>query len=348
MGGSSTSPTPYQPSNQAGADQSYQSLVSNASPWASALPSQVIPGLNSAATATQNNPYFGQALSGAQSAAGQATNTVAPGQFAGSAATGALGSMGTGLAGQTSQGGTLAPADLQMILNAIPGLTGGMGAANRVLQNGFDPQNAMYNRESQRSSDAANANNAMNGLAGSPYGAGVANEAATNFNIDWQNNQLGRQISALGAYGGEQKNVAENLTGLNSNAVGSYNALNAGAVSNFATAGGAAGQAYTTSSDLGRAGLNTTLSGGQAPSNVFLDQQNANISALGALASGASQSFSPTQGLVADQANYLNIGQSATAGAQTAVKENNATASAFGAALGQLGGVALRAAMGGF
>jgi len=39
----------------------------------------------------------------------------------------------------------------------------------------------------------------MSGVGTSPYGAGTANTALTNFDLDWQNRQLDRQTSAAGA-----------------------------------------------------------------------------------------------------------------------------------------------------
>jgi len=67
------------------------------------------------------------------------------------------------------------------------------------MMSGFDPQSALFNRGQQRTMDRANALNAMSGVGTSPYGAGTANTALTNFDLDWQNRQLGRQTSAAGA-----------------------------------------------------------------------------------------------------------------------------------------------------
>lgn len=66
-----------------------------------------------------------------------------------------------------------------------------------ILNTGFDPQNALYNRTQQQVLDQSNAINSMNGIAGTPYGAGVTGGTMSNFNIDWQNNQLSRQLQAL-------------------------------------------------------------------------------------------------------------------------------------------------------
>ena len=82
---------------------------------------------------------------------------------------------------------------------------GGQGAENLygmgqgIMMSGFDPQSALFGRGQQRTMDRANALNAMSGVGTSPYGAGTANTALTNFDLDWQDRQLGRQTSAAQA-----------------------------------------------------------------------------------------------------------------------------------------------------
>ena len=69
------------------------------------------------------------------------------------------------------------------------------GAAQQTLNTAYDPQNALYAQQYQQNQDQANVVNAQNGVSGTPYGAGVVNQADTNFNIDWQNAQLQRQAT---------------------------------------------------------------------------------------------------------------------------------------------------------
>ena len=76
-------------------------------------------------------------------------------------------------------------------MNTIPNM------ASAVFNTSFDPQSSLYARTLQQTTDAARANAAAAGLATTPYGVGLVNQATNNFNIDWQNNQLQRQ--ALGA-----------------------------------------------------------------------------------------------------------------------------------------------------
>lgn len=84
-------------------------------------------------------------------------------------------------------------------------------AGGQVYQTALDPQSALYNRSVQQLQDQTGATNSMYGLGNSAAGAGVANQALSNFNIDWQNQQLQRQLQgiqgltgaaqAAGAYG---------------------------------------------------------------------------------------------------------------------------------------------------
>ncbi len=80
--------------------------------------------------------------------------------------------------------------------------TGLMGAGQNILNTSQDPQNALYDRTLQQVQDQARAANSAAGLGMSGVGAGAEDQAVNNFNIDWQNNQLGRQIQgAQGASG---------------------------------------------------------------------------------------------------------------------------------------------------
>ncbi|MFT4068920.1 hypothetical protein [Paraburkholderia sp.] len=76
-----------------------------------------------------------------------------------------------------------------------------LSAGQNVYNLALDPQNALYNRTVQQLQDQTGATNSMYGLGSSAAGAGVANQALSNFNIDWQNNQLSRATQGLQAYG---------------------------------------------------------------------------------------------------------------------------------------------------
>lgn len=398
-------PAGYQPTWQAGADQGFQTTVQDSMPWASQLPSSVIPQFQDLVGQVQNNPYYPGAQAGAEGVAALAGNTVAPRMF--DAAEGLYGqgmlSMGAGLpmmdqlkyGGDTSfqQGQVLsgratdlmnpaviaafkaAPGVLQSgmgkandawqaSMGAIPYLTGGMPEAQQLLETGFDPQGALYDREFQKMQDQQNAINAMYGVSGSAYGAGVAGDSARNFNLDWQDRQLGRQLSALGGFGQHQASVTGNLTNLvntggnqynnlSSGAVGNYNNLLSGATDRFGRLADTASTAlnrgvdnqrlnYATGADIwsglnrtgmdllggasahGTDALNTLYTSSQLPSQTYLGNIDSQIAALNALTSGTTSALQPNMQILDALSNYMQLGQNATRNAQNATQMNNA------------------------
>lgn len=69
--------------------------------------------------------------------------------------------------------------------------------ANSILNTAFDPQSALYNQLQNQVSQQAAAANASAGLGGSAYGASTTANALSNFDINWQNQQLARQAQGL-------------------------------------------------------------------------------------------------------------------------------------------------------
>jgi hypothetical protein len=127
-----------------------------------ALGASVLPQAGQTTQNLVNNPFAPQAIQGAQTAAGMGT-------------AGATTNFNTGM-------------------SLVP-------YAQQILNTGMDPQNALYAQQLQQTRDQSNVNNAQAGVAETPYGAGVTNQAVTNFNIDWLNNELSRQTQAAGAAG---------------------------------------------------------------------------------------------------------------------------------------------------
>jgi hypothetical protein len=361
MSSGQNAPTPYQPANQPGADASYQQGASQLANAGSALYGQVAPQLSQISSAVQNNPYQAQALAGAQQAAGTAINTVAPQQLAGAAADSSLAGMSAAAGQQANSqaqsylpsataGLQYAPGMIPQTQAQIPGTTQPLiNAGNQVLQTGFDPQGALYTQQFQQQQDQQNAAAAMNGVAGSPYAAGLSNDANMRFNTNWQNNQLQRQLQALSGAGTAFGQADTNLEGLQSTGVNDFNALTSGAVNNASNlistgfnAQNAGAQTAiagnSAASQLGTDALNTEAGAAQLPSDVYLQQQQADLAAIGAQISGTNASTATTQQAVADQGNYLNIGQTATAGADQAAQINNQQANAQAAGFGQLFG----------
>jgi hypothetical protein len=269
---------PYQERGQGQADQNYQSLFGSQQPWAQGAPGQIIPNLYADASAIQNNPYAAGAQQGANQFGAWATGTGAPQMQAGS----------TSL---NQQGGQLA--------GAIPG----------VLQQGNDPQNALYNQTSQQTLDQQNAINAMSGVSGSPYSAGLDAQNAQNFNLAWGNNQLGRMQTADSTAGG-----------LSSGSQGAYSG--AGSLADSATQLGAYGSSlpYNTANTAPSAGLN----------------------AWNQAAGGVSSALAPGGSLMGDLGNYLTLGQNSTrigqAGQQQRYTQNQQEMQQLGQLLSQLTG----------
>lgn len=119
-----------------------------------------------------------------------------------------LQSLGAGLNANTQYGGqyqnaaNAAGAGYTNAGNALTDLGNlDLSTQRQLLAMGFDPQNALYNRTAQRVTDQSAATNSMYGLGSSAAGAGLQNQALSNFNIDWQNNQLSRAVQAAGIAG---------------------------------------------------------------------------------------------------------------------------------------------------
>jgi hypothetical protein len=173
-----------------------------------------------------------------------------------------------------------------------------INAGQQVYNTAFDPQTALYNRTAQQLQDQTGATNSMYGLGASGAGAGIANQALSNFNIDWQNQQLQRQTQGLQAYG---------------------------------QAVGQAGQAGAQGGALGSAGAGYTLQGGQLPyqtgqtiaaapgqiANTFGQFLNQNV-------------YGPGQAIQGQYIPYANQGQ----GAQQVAYQNQAQAAGAAGALG--------------
>jgi hypothetical protein len=178
-----------------------------------------------------NNPYAGGYQGGANFAGGLGQNA-------------ALGAYGTG--------GALTGAGL----STIP-------MAGQLFQSGFDPQQALYGRTQQQVQDQTGATLAASGIGNTPYGAGIAAQTNANFNIDWQNNQLQRQLAGAQGAGGlltQGGNLANLGTGIQNTAPGQFLGASAMPYGAYGQIGGDQNQAL--GSYLGNIG------GAQGISNV--------------------------------------------------------------------------------
>lgn len=229
--GSPSVPTPAwvpSPQNATAADASYMTNLSGLGNVAS--------GGYGAASNIANNPY-------------------AKGQQAGA---GAAGSYLTG---------TAAPAYYGASSNLYNAVNSALPYSTAILQQGFDPQHALYNQQYKLNQQQTLANEAQQGVSNTPFGAGVTSQSGTNFNLGWQNQQLGREATALGAYGGFL---------------------------------GQAGQGYGQAGALGEAGAQAYYAGAGLPYTTYVGQQQNTLGGYGA-ASNLYNNATNAAG------NYLNL-----------------------------------------
>ena len=283
-----------------------------------------------------NNQYGGAYQNAANSAAGMYSN-LAQTQTGQAAQLNGLAGQQIGYAGNVAnQAGTLA---------GQAGLNYGtqqqlLSAGQQVYQNSLDPQSALYNRSAQQLQDQTGATNSMYGLGSSAAGAGVANQAMSNFNIDWNAQQLQNQIAGLGAYTGA------------ANSAGNYGSLGNADLSgsqssylNAAQLGNSAASMYNNANSLGSSAAGNTLTGGQLPyqtgqtvgatpgslANTYGSFLNNNI-------------YQPASNLQSSQIQYMNNGQGAQAlPYQNAYNNAQATGGAVGSAIQGIGSAAQNA-----
>jgi hypothetical protein len=105
-------------------------------------------------------------------------------------------------AAQYQQGaGTASGLGQQAALGSYGAGAGLYGAGGQILNTAFDPQQQLYNQQLALTQSQQNAANAQAGVGTTPYGAGLQDQNLQNFNIAWQNAQLGRQAQGLQAAG---------------------------------------------------------------------------------------------------------------------------------------------------
>ncbi|QTO49476.1 hypothetical protein [Burkholderia latens] len=176
-GGSSPSvsgggPSYYVPTGLQHADQDWQNLLDQSG----AVQSQIAGMI----------PYFQQAL-------GQGLNVGT--NLYGTGYQNAANAAGTGYANASNALTGLGNLDLATQQQLL-------GAGRQVFNMGLDPQSALYDRTLNQLTQQTGVTNSMYGLGSSAAGAGVQNQALSNFNIDWQNNQLSRALQGLQGYTG--------------------------------------------------------------------------------------------------------------------------------------------------
>lgn len=114
-------------------------------------------------------------------------------------------------------------------------------AGNQVFQTALDPQNALRDKVQQQVMDASRAGTSARGIGMGGEAAGIENQDVQNFLMNWQQAQLGRELSGLQGMQGAM-GTAGNLGGQAGQALGqSGKFYNAGAMFPFETAGAYSG-----------------------------------------------------------------------------------------------------------
>jgi hypothetical protein len=275
------------------------------------------PRYGAAISGIENNPYYGQALGGAQAAAG-------------------MGAQGA---------------------NAIQGLGGQIGGTvDPLLSSGFDPRAALFNRTEGRLMDQTNAINAMSGVAGTPYGASVTANALGNFDIDWQNQQLARQAQATGA-AGSAANTAGGLYGAAPGLMASSAGLPSGVytsnigqilqaldqrnkagllgASGFGSLLGSGGQGLGQANNLNLSGIGVQQQYGAAPYNTQAGIGANALSGLTNLTQLGNNQFALPNQEIGNLMQYMGLGQNASQlSGQLGQMGFNQTAQGLGGLLG--------------
>jgi len=162
-----------------------------------------------------------------------------------------------GMQNSANQAGQIAQGLLPQQQAAIQGMYGAgnnmLSAGNTVFNTAMDPQQALYNRTQQQLQDQVRAASSAAGVGTSPYGAGLENQAMSNFNIDWQNQQLQRQMQGLSglnvanhgyaadmagasALGDSTMQTAQNIGGIPYNAANTIGTNQFGAITSYQNA----------------------------------------------------------------------------------------------------------------
>lgn len=179
--------------------------------------------------------------------------------------------------------------------------TQAQNAASGIYAASVDPQQALYSRTLQQIQDQARAANAAAGIGTSAAGVGLENQAVDNFNINWQNQQLQRQMQgaqAAGNVNNQGLNMLMGTYGVPYQVAGQIPANQQAALGQYAAAAGAYPAAIN--QQLNQAANYLQL--GQAAQNNAFNQaynnaqaQNQQAAAIGSGIAGAYQNYQNNQ-----------------------------------------------------
>ena len=351
----------YIPNNLSGQDtnfQNQQSYITGQSPWPT-----ISPMYQNLMQQGYNDPYAINYQNAGTQAGQQYGNFVAPTLGAAGATYDAGGLIagaqdlykaaatnpytGAALSGAQTGGGMLqqgALADTQAAGTLMPYATGAaatlQGGANAVLGTAFDPQGALYAQQFQQNTDQTRAGLEARGLDTSAAGQGIENQSNQNFNIAWQNAQLGRQTQGLSTASSALGQGVSGLTSGASTAANLYgtagNQYAAGAampynlqnqyynnlIGDYGNVGSAAGNYAnldTTAAGLANTGVGFNLNAGATPYNTSQTIMGNQGTALNNYQNAYQTAMTPYQQSLANSQAYMGLGtqaQNAYASAQ--------------------------------
>jgi hypothetical protein len=366
----------YTPMGQPAADQQFQDILGSFPTSPSATPAGKYYDYSGKWLASMiDSPYAAQGTDTAQAAYNYEANTAFPQSTAESTALDQTGAWALPSAKTALYYGT----DPQYQKNVdaavsnpyyAPALTGAQQAAdigtkgatalatgaNQTLDTAYDPQKKLYDRGQSNTLDYANVTNAMSGLGGTPYGSSVSANALTNYDLNWQDKQLGRQEKALGAAdtaltdasklaytssGYPSKVYTGNLADINTSLTARDKALNTGAV----TSGdimSSVGTADKTAAGLDSAALKDYSYYGQLPYAEKATQTKDTLSGINDVVTLGNNQYTLPQQTIQDLESYLKLGQSASTISgdlgKTGLSELGTAASGLGSASSALFG----------
>lgn len=169
-------------------------------------------------------------------------------------------------------GGAMAGQNAPILQGAGYGL---IGNAGQVMNTAFDPQSQLYNYNVGQLMNNINAQQAMRGLGVSPQGAQEAGTALGNFQMNWANQQLQRQLAGLQGAGG----------------------------------------ALTTGGNIAMAAPQQAIYGGQMPYTAGQTIGGNQFGAIGSLGQAVGAQTAPIQQQIQNAQAYLGLGQSGQANA---------------------------------
>jgi hypothetical protein len=242
FGGTPTQNVPsYSYQNQGGADQGAFSGTQNLGQYN--VGANLLPQYQQIAQNSVNNPYADMFQQGSGTAAGYGVGSGVNAYNAGGALTGSA-------------------------LSQIPNV-------QALISMGFDPQGALYAQQQNQNQQQNAAILGQSGVASTPYGAGVQQQANTNFNLGWEQQALQRASTAEQGAGSLMSSINSGVnTGQNLQA-------------------GAAGQ---------------ILQGAGMPYNTFQGINANNLATLGQVGSFGQQAAQIPQEQIQDYLAYLSGG----------------------------------------